>query len=439
MKLLILFSLPLFAGNAFQQLYNMADTLIVGRYLGVKALAALGATGSLYFLLFGLVSGLTSGFSVMVSQKFGAGDYDQMRRSVATSIWLSIASTVIITGGMLLIIRPLLQLMRTPADIFEDGVLYISIIFAGTAASVFYNLLSGILRALGDSKTPLYFLIISSVINVVLDLVFILYCAMGVDGAAYATIIAQAISALLCFLYIKKKYPILKLQKKDWKFDFSFAWEHLKIGIPMALQFSVTALGVMVMQSALNNLGSTVVAAYTAASKVEQIVTTPAMTFGMTMAVYCGQNLGAGKFHRIRAGVRSCTFLSCGVSIVCSAIVFLFGGAFTRLFLDGNDAEVISYSVRYLNLIGLFFIPLSLIFIYRNALQGMGRGFMPMMAGVFEFLARTVVAFTLPAYYGYIGICLANPVAWFAAAIPLMITYLLTIHKMCCMELPGGD
>ena len=439
-RLIVLFSIPLFLGNAFQQLYNMADTLIVGRYLGMRALAALGATGSLAFLLFGLANGLTSGFAVIVSQKFGAEDYDEMRHSVATSILLSFALSIVITGGLLLGLTPLLRLMQTPADIFDDAVLYISIIFAGTIASVFYNMFSGILRALGDSRTPLYFLILSSMVNIVLDIVFISSFGMGVEGAAYATIISQGLSAVLCLVYIKIKYPILALKKEDWRIDLPFAWRHLRIGIPMALQFSVTAVGVMVMQTALNALGSTVVASYTAASKVEQIITMPAMTFGMAMAVYCGQNMGAERYDRIKSGVRSCTILSCAVSIVCSVVTVLFGGQMTRLFLDQANEEVLSYAVQYLNLIAIFFIPLHLIFIYRNALQGMGHGFMPMMAGVFEFVARTVVAFTLPHALGYLGICIANPAAWIAAAVPQLITYVVIIRRYCAAAvLPGEE
>ena len=403
-KLIILFSIPLFLGNTFQQLYNMADTVIVGRFVGVKALAALGATGSLFFLLFGLVSGLTSGFAVITSQKFGAGDYKGMRHSITTSIFLCIFSTVVITVFTLIITKPLLHIMNTPEDIFDQAVLYISIIFAGTAASVLYNMIACILRALGDSRTPLYFLLLSSAINIVLDLVFIISFSMGVDGAAYATVISQAVSGILCFIYIKIKYPVLKLHKEDWHFDFSFALDHLKVALPMSLQFCVTALGIMTIQAALNRFGSTVVASYTAASKVEQIITTPAMTFGMTMAIYCGQNFGAGQYERIKTGVRSCILISGIFSIVSTILVILFSSDFTRLFIENASSEVIKYSVDYLNLASLFFFFLSVLFIYRNALQGMGNGFVPMMAGVCEFVARTAVAFTLPSIIGYLGI-----------------------------------
>ena len=427
-KLILTFSIPLLIGNIFQQFYNMADTIIVGRFLGVKALAAVGSTGSLAFLVNGFVIGLTSGFAVLVSQKFGAGDKEGVKRAFANSLILSSIMTIVVTAISVASAKPLLELMNTPSDIMDDALSYIIIVYAGNIAIIFYNMLSSILRALGDSKTPLYFLIIASMLNIVLDIVFITSFSMGVAGAAYATIISQAVSAILCGVFIVKKFPILKLKKAHWKIRKDYVQTQLKVGIPMALQFSITAAGAIVLQSALNNLGSKTIASYTAASKVQQVVMQPAVTFGVAMATYSGQNLGAGKIDRIKEGVKKCAMISIIASIASTIIVVLFGGAFTKMFVSGNDLEVIEIAQHYLNTVSLFYIPLGLIFIYRNTLQGIGESFVPMMAGVAEMLARTIVAFTLPKLLGFTGIALADPAAWLAAAIPLGIVYYKRIN-----------
>lgn len=427
-KLILTFSIPLLIGNIFQQFYSMADTIIVGRFLGVNSLAAVGSTGAMAFLVNGFVIGLTSGFAVLVSQRFGANDDEGVKKAFASSLILSIIMTIIVTFISMISARPLLEFMNTPADIIDDALAYIIVIYAGNIAIIFYNMFASILRALGDSKTPLYFLIIASILNIILDIVFILNFSTGVAGAAYATIISQAVSVILCVIYIIKKFPILKLEKKHWKIRKSYVIKQLRIGIPMALQFSITAAGAMVLQGALNNFGSKIIASYTAASKVQQLVMQPAVTFGVAMATYSGQNLGAGRIDRIKEGVKKCTIISIIVSIISTIVVVTFGGTFTKLFMDGNDLEVIMYAKHYLNTVSIFYIPLGLIFIYRNTLQGIGDSFVPMMAGVAEMVARTVVAFTLPSIIGFTGIALADPAAWFAAAIPLGITYFKRIN-----------
>lgn len=427
-KLILTFSVPLLIGNIFQQFYSMVDTIIVGRYLGVDALAAVGSTGAMAFLVNGFVIGLTSGFSVLVSQRFGANDVEGVKKSFASSLILSGIMTIIVTALSMFFAKPLLELMNTPENIIKDALDYIIIIFAGNIAIIFYNMLSSILRALGDSKTPLYFLIIASILNIILDIVFIVNFNMDVAGAAYATIISQSISAILCAIHIVKKVPILKLKRRHLKFRKDYAEKQLRIGVPMALQFSITAAGAMVLQGALNNFGSKIIASYTAASKVQQLVMQPAVTFGVAMATYSGQNLGAGRIDRIKEGVKKSTIISIIVSIISTIIVVLFGGTFTKMFMSGNDMEVISYAKQYLNTVSIFYIPLGLIFIYRNTLQGVGESFVPMMAGFAEMIARTVVAFTLPLLLDFTGIALADPAAWFAACIPLMITYYKRIN-----------
>lgn len=429
-KLILFFSIPLLIGNVFQQFYSMVDTIIVGRYVGVQALAAVGVTGSLSFLILGFTFGLTGGFSVIIAQRFGANDEDGLRKSVATSTILSIISTIIITLASMLSAKPVLSLMNTPDDIINDATIYIIIIYAGTCATVFYNMIAGILRSLGDSKTPLYFLILSSILNIILDLFFILNFNMGVRGAAYATVIAQGISGILCLIYALKKYPILRLKKEDWIWDKNFALKHLNVGIPMALQFSITATGVMVLQTALNAFGSTVIAAYTAASKVEQIVTQPGISFGTTMATYCGQNLGAGKYDRIKEGVKKGSIITIMVSIIAAVVLFVFGKSLSTLFISSDQIEALNYSKQYLNTVAIFLPILGMLFIYRNSLQGIGDAFIPMMAGVAELVARVIVAFTLPSFIGYIGICLASPFAWIGATIPMAIKYRILIKRM---------
>ena len=429
-KHILLFSIPLLIGNVFQQFYSMVDTIIVGRFVGVNALAAVGSTGSLVFLINGFALGLTSGFSVMVSHRFGANDEIGLRKAVSSSVVLCTALVVILTTISLLAAKPLLHLMNTPENIFTDAYTYVFIIFAGIVTTVSYNMMASILRALGDSKSPLYFLIISSILNIVLDLVFIINFNMGVAGAAYATIISQGVSALLCFIYILKKYAILKLSKKDYKVKKSMYIRHLKIGIPMALQFSITALGLITVQGALNVLGSTVIAAYTASSKALQLVMQPAVTYGVTMATYCGQNLGAKRYDRIKDGVKKAVIISIITSLIAGLVLIVFGTQFVKLFIDNPDAQIIAYSKQVLDISAIFFIPLGLIFIFRNALQGIGESFVPMMAGVAELGARALVAFTLPAYFGFLGICFADPVAWIAASVPLVIYYRSKITKL---------
>ena len=422
-KLILLFSIPLLIGNIFQQFYSMVDTIIVGRFLGVQSLAAVGSTGSMSFLIIGFVSGLSSGFSVLISQRFGANDYEGLKEAVASSIILSIIMGIIITLVSVFTAKPLLHLMNSPSDIINDAYSYIVIIYAGSSATFFYNMVSSILRSLGDSKTPLYFLIIASILNIILDLVFIINFKMGVAGAAYATVFSQGVSGFLCLIYTSKKFPILKLNKNHFKSGTKYFKEHLRIGIPMALQFSIIAVGIMMLQGAINSFGSNVVAAHTAASKVEQLVMQPSVTFGLTMATYCAQNLGAGNIERIKEGVKKCTIINISIGIISGIILILFGEFFISVFVSNADKEVLDTAKLYLTTISLFLIPLSLIFVYRNALQGMGYTFIPMMVGAYELVARTVIAFTLPAFIEYLGICIASPIAWFSAAIPLAFSY----------------
>ncbi len=430
-KIILDFTFPIFLGNVFQQFYNMADTVIVGKFVGTKALAAVGSTGTIMFLILGFVLGMTAGFTVLTAQKFGAGDMRAMRQTVGGAAILSITVTVIMTAVSMLFMKPLLRFMQTPEDIFADAYAYIMVICAGIAAQMLYNLLASVLRAVGNSKIPLYFLILSAVLNIVLDLILIILFHMGAAGAAYATVISQGVSGVLCLIYIMKKVPILRMQKDDWKPKGHLMKIQLAVGFPMALQNSITAIGTMMVQTALNMLGSTLVAAFTAASKIEQVVTQAFAAIGTTMATYCAQNMGAGKVTRIRQGFRSATLISCIYAVAAGILIMFAGKYMTYFFVSGNAEEIMGAVDVYLKCVGIFFIPLAVIFLYRSGIQGMGYGILPMMAGVAELVGRAIVAVIAAGQKSYVGVCMASPVAWvFAAVLLLGMYFYIMKHDM---------
>lgn len=423
MRIILSFTIPIFIGNVFQQFYNMADAVIVGKFVGTKALAAVGSTGTIMFLIYGFVVGMTAGFTVLTAQKFGAGDMDAMRKTVAGASILSLIVGVLLTAGFMMFMRPWLEVMNTPEDIYADAYAYIMIISAGILAQMLYNLLASILRALGNSKVPLYFLILSAALNIVLDLVLIIVFHMGAAGAAVATVISQGVSGILCFIYIVKKVPVLHMKRDDWRPTGSLLWTQIRIGIPMALQYSITAIGTMMVQSSVNILGSTQVAAFTAAGKIEQVVTQAYVAQGTTMATYGAQNMGAGNVARIRQGFKVSTIIGVIYAFIAAAFVMTVGKYMTYLFVS-EDVEVIMESVDlYLKCIGVFFIPLAIVNIYRNGIQGLGYGLLPMMAGVAELIGRGVVAVIAAGHRSYLGVCLASPAAWVLASLLLLAMY----------------
>lgn len=425
LKIILLFSVPVLLGNLFQQFYNMVDTVIVGRYLGEDALAAVGSTGCLMFLVLGFANGIAQGFGVMVSHAFGAKDFNLLRHYVALSLILTVIVSVLLTVPTVAASKTLLTWMHTPDNILPMADSYIRVIFAGTILTMSYNVLSGILRGIGDSKTPLYFLIFSSVLNIVLDVFLIVTVGLGTAGAAWATIIAQGVSAVLCLVYMFRRFEILRTRREDYYLDATGVKNMLAVGIPMALNYSVTAVGTMIMQSAVNVFGSGVVAAFTAASKVNSIATQTMPTLGTAIATYCGQNLGAGKYERIFAGMRQGFFI-CLASAAVGAVICLLGGRFiVSWFVSEPSEEIFTCAMQYLVVASWFYIPLAAIFLYRNALQGLGRGFVPMLSGVVELLSRLIVILFVPKSAGFLGVCFADPAAWLFTAIPLVITYLL--------------
>lgn len=429
-KIILDFTVPIFIGNVFQQFYNMADTVIVGKFVGTKALAAVGSTGTIMFLVLGFVWGMSAGFTVLTAQKFGAGDMKAMRQTVGNAAVLSVIISVALTAVSMAFMKPLLHVMRTPGDIFADAYAYIMVICAGIFAQMLYNLLASILRAIGNSRVPLYFLVLSALLNIVLDMVFIIVFGMGAAGAAYATVAAQGVAGILCLVYIAKKVPVLWLEKEDWKLRGILVKHQLMMGFPMALQYSITALGTMMVQTSLNLLGSLQVAAFTAASKIEQVVTQAYVALGTTMATYCAQNMGAGKVSRIRQGFKAATVMGSIYAVVTAVIVMTAGKYMTNLFVSGDVTSLMGQVDIYLKCVGIFFIPLAVVNIYRNGIQGMGYGVLPMLAGVAELFGRGLAAIVATYQKSYVGVCLASPAAWVLAGALLIAMYFYVIRDV---------
>lgn len=430
MSLILRFCLPLFAGNLFQQLYNLVDTIIVGQFVGKTALSAVGSVGSLSFMVIGTIIGLCSGFAIPVAQAFGAEDRPKMRRIMAHITYLAVGLGAVISVVTVMCTDLFLQAMNTPEDIYKDAHDYIIIIFAGIPATLLYNITAGVVRSVGDSKTPLYFLVLSSLLNIALDLIFVLKLNMGVSGVAIATVISQAVSGILCLLVIKKKFKLLLFSREDMPFDFKICKKLLTIGIPMALQFSITAVGTIMVQSCVNILGSDVITAVTVGSKVVNLIGVPSETIGITMATYCGQNLGAGKIDRIRKGIRCAVLLGAIYSFI-AFFISKYGGPYASLmFLDKSETEILSTVAEYFGICAWYYIALSLIFIFRNALQGMGYSLIAMSGGVFELVARAIVAYGFITKFGFIAACYSNPVAWIAADILLLPAYFYIMNKL---------
>ncbi len=430
LKRILAFSAPLLLGNLFQQFYSMADSIIVGQYIGVNAFAAVGSTGSINFLILGFVQGACMGFAIPVAQEFGAGDMRAMRRCVANAAYLSVLVAIMVTALTALFTRDILRWMQTPADIFEDAYSYIFIVFAGTGATVLYNLLASVLRALGDSRTPLIYLIIASIINIALDVVLIAVVPLGVAGAAYATVASQLISGLLCLWHIKRKFLILHIEKQERKFDKELCLRLLHAGVPMGLQFSITAIGSIILQSAVNALGSSVVASISASNRVQNILTCPLETMGATMATYCSQNYGANRIDRVRQGIRQATIVTAVYSVVGLAIAYFCGRTIAQMFISAEETALLDSIRQFLTINGIFYFPLAIILVYRNSLQGLGFSNSAMLAGVFELVARSAVAWLLVGTFGFIAVCFTNPAAWIAADCLLLPMYVKKIRVL---------
>ncbi|ADU28252.1 MATE family efflux transporter [Ethanoligenens harbinense] len=427
-KLIILFAFPLMIGNLCQQFYGIADTLIVGRTLGIGALAAVGSTASLSFLIIGFAQGVAAGLSIITAQRFGANDTEGVRKSAAVCLVVSGTITAIFTTFSVLFTRQILQLMNTPPDILDDAYHFIVIIFAGFGAAMLFNLLSSLILALGDSRTPLLFLMLASGLNVGLELFFILVLHMGVAGAGLATVLAQLSSCAGCLVYIVKRFPILRPRAGDWQPTRADLAAHLRVGLPMGFQNSIIAFGVLIIQFVLNGLGTTAVAAYSAAQKLDVVCMQPMIALGIAMATYAAQNYGAGKLERIRTGLRQCCVLSLSTSAAIGLAAILFGKQIVWLFV-GNAPAVIHLAQIYFNCNCSLYFLLAALFAVRYTLQGVGKSFVPTAAGIMELGMRAVAAGVLARFLGFAGVSLSNPLAWVGSLSILIPSYLLVSRQ----------
>ena len=428
--LVVGFAVPLLFGVLFQQLYSFVDTAIVGRTLGAAKLGAVGSTGSINFLILGFCMGVCSGFSIPVAQSFGAKDYSEMRRYVVHAAKLC-AFIGVSLGIVTALLCPLiLRWMNTPEEIIDDAVAYIRIIFAAIPITMLYNMSAGILRSLGDSRTPVLFLIMAALLNVALDLAFILLLGMGVAGAAWATAISQLCSGVGCLLFLMKRFPILHPEGDERQWNGRYAKHLLGIGTPMGLQFSITAIGAVILQTAVNGLGTVAVAAVTAGGKLSMFFTCIYDALATTMATFAGQNVGARKLDRIGEGLKVTAILGSAYSIMATIVLWLFGRQLVGLFVEAEDAAVIDYAYQYLKANSILYIPLLFVNIVRLTIQGMGFTRVAMIAGIFEMVARCFVALVLVPPFGFGAACFANPAAWVAADLFLFPCYCMTMKRM---------
>ena len=430
LRLILGFAFPMLLGMLFQQFYNLVDTMIVGKTLGVSALAGVGATSSINFMIIGFCMGICSGFAIPVAQQFGAGKYSELRKYVFNGYVCSAVFAVVMTILSVVFCAPILRLLNTPDDIFMHAYNYIGIIFAGIPTVFLYNIVSGIIRSLGDSKTPVYFLVLSSVINIALDFILILYVKMGVAGAGVATVVSQLIAGVGCTIYMYKKFDILKGTKQEKVISKKHISNLCFIGVPMGLQYSITAIGSTILQAAVNGLGSSYVAAMTAGSKMFNFTCCPFDALGSTMATYGGQNVGAGKIDRLGKGIKAAMLIGAVYSVAALVVLYFSADYIALLFVDAGETAIIELTRRFIMASALFYIPLTGVNVYRFCIQGMGFSVFAILAGVFEMLARTLVAILLIPHIGFNGACLANPAAWIAADLFLIPAF---IH--CCNKL----
>jgi len=433
-KLLVLFSIPMLIGNIFQQLYSLADTIIIGRTLGVEGLAAIGSVGGVLFFIHGFGIGVTSGLGIVIAQRFGTKNKERIRKSITISVWITLAMTILITLISVGFAEEILLFMDTPAEISKEAEAYFLAMMWGSVAIMAFNLLSNILRSLGDSKLPLVILVISSIMNVALDYVFIVWFSMGVAGAGLATVASQLFASFLCFVYIRKKMTILHFSSEDWRMeptDFSLP---LKISLPIGLQASIIAIGSIVLQKSLNGFGPEAVGGYAIAQKLDIMATLPIASIGIAMATFAAQNYGAGLYARIWAGARISLLLSCAYSILVGAVLLLFGTDLIRLLFDQNDPAVLGFARTYFIATASFYLVLTTLIILRYTLQGVGDNTAPTFGGIMEMVARVLVPLAFAGLVGYQAVAFANPVAWVGAAVPMVYAYRQLKRKLTLLE-----
>lgn len=428
-KQILLFSIPIFWGNIFQLLYSLVDTKIVGSTLGTEALAAVGSVSTLHTLMTGFLNGLTLGFSLITAMCFGADNMNRLKKSFAMTIGLGVLTTTVLVVALMFVLQPLLHLLNVPEEQFAMSYAYISVLIVGLFATVLYNLCANTLRAIGDSLTPLLFLILATVSNIGLDYLFILEFHMGVQGAAYATVLAQLISVVLCFVRIFRKFPILHLQKSDFRPEKGLIVEMYKSGLSMGLMSCLVSIGTIMLQSAINTFGTTVIVAHTAARKVFEIMSLPMSVLGSAMATYCGQNYGAKRFDRIRQGIRASLLIAAIWSVAVFIICHTVEGALIRFVASTTDAEVIYWGSMYLKVDMSFIIVCGVIVILRNSMQGFGDRVIPVFSSCIELAGKIIFAFVFAPVFAYWGIIWAEPVVWIAMVIPLIVKVVHTLKK----------
>ena len=433
-KVIFLYTIPLLLGNFFQQFYSFIDTLIVGKTISVNVLASVGATGGLTGLVIGFAQGMTSGLTILTARKYGANDEDGVRKSFASGIIISLFIIVVFTALALLVAYPLLVVMQTPKVLLHDSFIFLEIIFAGIFSFVGFDFLGNTMRALGDSRVPLFFLIVSTVLNILLELVFILYLKMGVAGAGLATVVAQTITFVILYFYIRKHIPYLILSKSDFRIDMEEIKELLKISLPMGFQSSIIAIGSIILQFMLNTLGANAVAAYTVAGRVEQIATLPAFSFGLALVNFTAQNMGARKYNRILKGVKDGILVSVLSSLIIGVFLILFGRSISHLFMNGSETAVLNLIQIYYYFNGSTYFILSILFIVRYTLQGLGNQKAPTIAGVAELLMRVFAGLVLIRFFGFYGAAMANPLAWTGSVLVLVSTWNFEIKKLKNMQ-----
>ncbi|OPJ58601.1 MATE family efflux transporter [Clostridium chromiireducens] len=432
LRLIFMFALPLIFGNIFQQLYTIVDTIVIGKFLGVEALAAVGAGAWLNWMVIDIIIGFTQGFSILISQYFGENNMEKLRKTVTMSTILVTILGVLMTIISLLAARPVLVLLNTPENIINDSLSFLWVAFCGIPAILAYNTCSAILRALGDSRTPLMAMITASIINVVLDMIFVLVFKLGIIGPAIATVIAQIFSFIYCINNVRK-LSILKLTLEDFNIDMYMIRKLTFLGAPISFQNGIIGFGGLVVQYVVNGFGFMFVAGFTATNKLYGILELVAVALGYSMATFTGQNLGAKKYDRIRIGMNSALKMAVGTSVILSAILFLFGRYFALMFISGNPQEVkqvTDIAYKYLMVMSSMLFILYMLHIYRNALQGMGDTIIPMVSGIVELCMRISVALFLPLLIGETGIYFAEVAAWLGAEVILMITYYIRIRKL---------
>jgi putative MATE family efflux protein len=427
-RVILVFAVPLLVGNVVQQLYQFADAVVVGRHLGVDSLAAVGATGSLLFLLLGFAWGMTSGFAIPTAQAFGARDAAAVRRSVAAGTILTGATSVLLTAGAPLLAGPALALLQTPSSLMAEATTFAQVSFLGAGALMFFNFLAAIIRAIGDSRTPLWFLTLACVLNVALVVLLVGPLGLGVGGAALATVVSQALSVLLCLEFVRRRVPVLHVHRADWRVPRADLAEHLRLGLPMGFQASIIAIGTLAVQVRLNTLGADAVAAYTTAARVDGLAVALLQSLGLAVSMFVAQNLGGGRPDRIRQGVVQATWLAVAGSAVLGVVLFASGASLVRLFVGDGADDVVGMATQFLHINAALYAILGVLFVLRGALQGLGRTGVPTLTGVIELAMRVGAAVVLGAAFGFVGVVWGNPLAW-AGAVVLLVPAYLRAHR----------